>query len=102
MTARQDIRCRVAIPADYRVDGGSRFETSVIDISEFGCCLRKGVEPLEPGAGLSIAIANMGPVSARVRWRYGAFCGISFTRKLETTLVDHLYQVHARGALTEH
>lgn len=99
MTARHDPRSRVSIPAGYRTDDGAEFETSVIDISEMGCRLRNGVEPLAPGKGLSIAIGNLAPVSAQVRWQYGSFCGLAFTRPLHSALLDHLEHAHARGAL---
>ncbi|WP_144095715.1 PilZ domain-containing protein [Croceicoccus sediminis] len=99
MTLRHDHRSRVRIPAGYRTDEGAEFATSVIDISETGCRLRSGVEPLSPGKGLSIAIGNLAPVSAWVRWQYGSFCGLSFTRPLHSALLEHLEHAHARGAL---
>lgn len=99
MTTRQNYRLRVRIPADYRTDDGAEFSTSVIDISEKGCRLRDGIEILSPGAGLSITIGNMAPISGQVRWQYRSSCGVAFTRPLHSALVDHLQSVHTRGAL---
>lgn len=101
MTLRQDSRGRVRIPADYRTDDGCAFETSVIDLSEEGCRLSSGVDRLTPGTGLSIAIDRMAPVSARVLWQYGPFCGLAFTRRMDPALVQHLRHSHARGPLRD-
>lgn len=100
MTARHDPRARVKIPAGYRTDDGCEYETSVIDISEMGCRLRHGIDVLQPGKGLSIAIGNLAPISARVAWQYGSFCGLAFTRPLHAALLEYLEHAHARGALS--
>lgn len=100
MTARQDYRLRVKIPADYRTDDGAEFETSVIDLSEKGCRLRDGTELLKPGSGLSIRIGNLAPISGHVRWQYRSSVGVAFTRPLHGALVDHLQSIHTRGALS--
>ncbi|MBB3990529.1 PilZ domain-containing protein [Croceicoccus naphthovorans] len=102
MTYRTDPRSPVAIPAEYRLDDGEEVETSVIDLSETGCRMRAGVGYLKPGTGLSLAIGNMAPVSAYVRWQYGTYFGVAFTRPMERQLVDYLRHVHARGPLTRH
>ncbi|WP_066557032.1 PilZ domain-containing protein [Croceicoccus bisphenolivorans] len=99
MTTRQAYRSRVKIPASYRTDDGSEYETSVVDISEHGCRLRDGIATVRPGAGLSISIGTMAPISAEVRWLYRSFCGVAFTRPLHSALVEHLQHAHARGAL---
>lgn len=99
MAERKVHRARVRIAAEYRTDNGDAFETSVIDLSETGCRMRQRIAAPAKGTGISIAIGNLAPVSAHVEWRYGAFFGLSFTRPLPATLVDHLGHVHARGRL---
>lgn len=99
MPHRQAYRARVRIPATCRTDDGVEHGTSVVDLSEDGCRLRDGIDALDPGMGLSIAIGNMAPVSAQVQWRYRSFAGIAFTRPLAGALVDHLQHHHARGPL---
>jgi len=101
MGIRQDVRSRVAIPASYQADDGLRVATSITDISEYGCRLRKGVEHLRAGTGLSITIDALQPVSARVCWQYGQYCGLSFQRPLASAIVHHLYDRFWRTAAPE-
>jgi len=99
MTAKQDYRVRVKIPAGFRTDDGAEFETSVTDISEKGCCLHGGTQMLRPGHGLSIQIGTLAPISAEVRWLYQSTCGVVFTRPLHGALVGQLQSLHTRGPL---
>ena len=99
MTARKDYRHPVRIPAHCRADDGTEIEVAVIDISPTGCRLLQCTDAPAVGAGLSIAIGNLAPIAARVKWCYGGYWGLSFTRALPATLVQHLEYTHARGAL---
>lgn len=99
MTARLDHRVRIRIPAGCRIDDGSEFETSVLDISEEGCRMRTAAAALRPGTSLSLAIGTLAPIAGKVRWRYGTFCGVLFSRPLEQVLLQHLEHAHVRGPL---
>ncbi|WP_144097771.1 hypothetical protein [Croceicoccus sediminis] len=63
---------------------------SVVEFSETGCRIRDHEMTCEPGDVFHLMLEDVGPMVADVRWKNGAFFGVSFRVPLRTVVLNHL------------
>ena len=63
---------------------------SIVEFSETGCRIRDHSMASEKGDVFYMTLEDVGPMVADVRWKNGAFIGISFRQKLTETVLRHL------------
>ena len=86
---RDTPRVGTALTARIRVRGdGRRICADVVDVSEEGCKLTTSA--LLAGETVSIAIAHLSAVPAKVCWVDGEQAGLQFQGKLHPAIVSHL------------
>ncbi|MDR7101953.1 hypothetical protein [Croceicoccus sp. BE223] len=66
---------------------------SIVEFSETGCRLRDHDMACEAGDVFHMTLEDIGPMVADVRWKNGAFIGISFRQKLTETVLRHLREL---------
>ena len=63
---------------------------TVLEFSESGCRLRDSAFPCEVGDSFHILFENVEPMVVDVRWKQGAFIGLSFRVRLAKPVIEAL------------
>lgn len=63
---------------------------SIVEVSETGCRIRDHAITCEPGDVFHMMLEDVGPLVVDVRWKNGAFVGVSFRAPLRPIVFDHL------------
>lgn len=66
---------------------------SIVEFSETGCRIRDLEMAVEAGDVFHMMLEDIGPLVADVRWKKGAFIGISFRVKLTNVVLAHLHSL---------
>ena len=64
---------------------------TVVEFSETGCRIRDHDMACEPGDVFHMTLEDVGPMISDVRWKNGAFIGISFRHTLTDMVLKHLH-----------
>jgi hypothetical protein len=87
---RKEPRYTVDLDARVRNGSGTPGAVSVSNLSQRGCRFRLSDQRLGAGAFLTITVARVGFLDARVKWRDGDWHGIRFDHPLHPAVLDHI------------
>ncbi len=87
---RREDRYSVVLDARIRNGSGVVHEAMVSDLSRTGCRITSPRRRLGPNSFLTITVAGVGFLDARVQWRDGNEHGIRFDRPLHQAVLDHI------------
>lgn len=99
---RREPRYGVEVDARLRNGTGSARSVKVTNLSARGCRFSLPGEGLGIGAFVTITVARVGFLDARVRWRAGSTHGLRFEHPLHPAVLDHIrYFLSREPALVE-
>ena len=86
------------LAATCRTQAGMRDNAYISDISPHGCRLATSTLAVRVGLRIVIRPQGLEGLGGVVRWIEGQDAGVEFDSPLYEPVVDHLSQLHARGA----
>lgn len=89
---RREVRYSVVVDARIRNGSGTAHQVIVSNLSRKGCRITSPTRRLGPNAFLTITVARVGFLDARVLWRVGNEHGILFDHPLHEAVLDHIVQ----------
>lgn len=95
---RRETRYSVTVDARIRNGTGVARQVVVADLSRRGCRMISPHRRLGPDSFLTITVARVGFLDARVKWRDGDVHGILFDHPLHSAVLDHIRYYLSREA----
>ena len=98
MDLRREQRYSISVSGRYRRGTGVGYNVAIRNLSEYGCQFSDLVGRIVVGDAITIRIADIGPLDAKVKWTVERIVGIEFYEPLHPSVLEHII---ARGGTNE-